>query len=126
MRNSFKKALSLVLALTLLMSMVCISNFAVSAETTQYKLGDVNTDKNINVMDATTIQRIIAKLVVPTDNQRYLANVNGDDVVDIRDATFIQRYIALLINIGIKDNIAQFCRQNAIFAPNIHKRKGQS
>ena len=97
MRNSFKKALSLVLALTLLMSMVCISNFAVSAESTQYKLGDANTDGNVDVMDATTIQQIAAKLVTPTDQQRYLADVTGDGEIDIRDATIIQQYIAMVL-----------------------------
>ncbi|MGN1139541.1 MAG: dockerin type I domain-containing protein, partial [Ruminococcus sp.] len=98
MRKSFKKALSLVLALTLLMSMVCISNFAVSAESTQYRLGDANTDGSVDVMDATTIQQIAAVLVTPTDDQLYLADVTGDGEVDIRDATLIQQYIAMLIS----------------------------
>ena len=97
MRNSFKKALGLVLALTLLMSMVCISNFAVSAETTQYQLGDANTDKKIDVMDSTTIQQIVANTVTATEEQLYLADVTGDGEVDIRDATLIQQYIAMLV-----------------------------
>ncbi|MGN0488829.1 MAG: dockerin type I domain-containing protein, partial [Ruminococcus sp.] len=98
MRKSFKKALSLVLALAMIMSMACITNITASAETNQYMLGDVNMDGLVNVNDATTIQRFAASLITLSDNQRYLADVNGDGLVNVNDATYVQRYAANLLS----------------------------
>jgi hypothetical protein len=97
MCNSLKKALSFVLVLAMIMSMACITNFSVSAETNQYKLGDVNMDGSVNVKDASLIQRYSASLVDFTEDEKYLANVNGDKSVNVKDATYIQRFLAALI-----------------------------
>lgn len=58
------------------------------------KLGDVNLDGNVNVTDATEIQKYLASLVTFTDNQIALADIDGDGKVSIQDATTIQRISA--------------------------------
>lgn len=59
-------------------------------------LGDADLDGVITITDATTIQRILAKLATATAKQKFLADVNGNGELDITDATYIQRYLAKL------------------------------
>jgi hypothetical protein len=61
-------------------------------------LGDVNSDNNINVKDATLIQKKCASLETFSDAQCKVADVNGDGNVNIKDATLIQKYCASLIS----------------------------
>lgn len=65
--------------------------------TIKYELGDVNLDKTINILDATEIQKHIAKLVNLNETQLPLADTNSDTQVTILDATQIQKYVAKLI-----------------------------
>lgn len=59
-----------------------------------FQIGDANTDYDINIRDATSIQKHIASLVTLEDWQLTFADANQDDNVDIRDATYIQKLIA--------------------------------
>ena len=97
MLRTMKKALSFVLALTLLMSMAGISQIGASAAES-YMLGDVNRDGGVDVRDATEIQRYVAKVVDLDDQQLYLADVDGNKGVDVRDATTIKRWVAKIID----------------------------
>lgn len=63
----------------------------------EYRLGDVNGDENVNIKDATVIQKHIAKLVVLEEANLKAANVNGDNTVNVSDATTIQKFLANLI-----------------------------
>ena len=63
----------------------------------QVKLGDVNGDGDINIMDATEIQRHIAQLSTIPEDRLSCADANKDNQVNIMDATQIQRFIAQLI-----------------------------
>lgn len=57
--------------------------------------GDANQDAEINVKDATAIQKHSAKIERITDKQGLLcADVNGDGDINVKDATAIQKYIA--------------------------------
>ena len=95
MLKTMKKALSLVLVLTMLMSMACISGLSASAATgDQLILGDVNRDGQIDVRDATAVQRFIVHSETFDDVQEYLADVDGRVGIDVRDATQIQRLLA--------------------------------
>lgn len=58
----------------------------------EYMLGDVSGDKDISIIDATTLQLFIAKKVESIDSRA--ADVNGDNEISIKDATFIQRHLA--------------------------------
>ncbi|MDO5123857.1 MAG: leucine-rich repeat protein [Eubacteriales bacterium] len=58
------------------------------------KCGDVNLDGNINIKDATAIQKHIAKIVALSDKGYEVADVDGSGSVNVKDATAIQKHIA--------------------------------
>ncbi len=60
--------------------------------------GDVNGDGEVAVIDATLIQRHIAKLITLTEEQLERAMVRGDEELTVMDATLIQQHVAKIIN----------------------------
>lgn len=60
-------------------------------------LGDVYSDGEVNVMDASYVRRMIVKLVEPTSWQRVLADVNADGKVNVVDANLIRKFAADII-----------------------------
>ena len=58
------------------------------------ELGDVNFDEDINIKDATAIQKHLASLVIFDEEALALADFNEDGGVSIKDATAIQKFIA--------------------------------
>ncbi len=66
-------------------------------EKPQYKKGDANLDGEINVLDASTIQKYVADLVTLNDDALLVADANSDGEVNVLDATRIQRFLAELI-----------------------------
>ena len=63
-----------------------------------YEIGDVNLDGNVNIKDATLIQKHIAQLVEIDETGLVCADVNVDGNVNIKDATMIQKFVAQLID----------------------------
>lgn len=63
-----------------------------------YHTGDINGDKNLNIKDATALQKYIANKeveVVSSPNIREkIFDMNKDEKVNIQDATAIQKYLA--------------------------------
>ena len=57
----------------------------------------VNESGNVNILDATMIQKHSAELELLDDNQCACADVNGDGKISVIDATLIQKYSAELI-----------------------------
>lgn len=57
-------------------------------------LGDVNLDGNVNVNDATQIQKHLGKKTTLSKSQLSLADFNKDTKIDITDSTAIQKYSA--------------------------------
>lgn len=62
-----------------------------------FSIGDVDMDKDINIKDATLIQKYVAVLAELSDNQRILADADFDSEVTIKDATYIQKHVAKLV-----------------------------
>ncbi len=62
-------------------------------------LGDVNGDEEINIMDATIIQKKSLGIATAdvVSNYDVVADVNRDGIVNIRDVTLIQMYVAGII-----------------------------
>ncbi len=58
------------------------------------KIGDTDTNRKINVKDATAIQKHLASIESLTEKGMLFADTNGDGVVSIKDATAIRKYIA--------------------------------
>ena len=86
-------------------SSVAIDNFPIKAFLVPAALhedglviGDVDGNGTINIDDATTVQKITAKLISPDERQKKAADVNADNKIDINDATMIQKYVAKLID----------------------------
>lgn len=65
------------------------------------QIGDTNNDGDVNIADATAIQKYLANLIDFTNDQKTAADTNGDGAVNITDTTNIQKFIAQLIeNLG--------------------------
>jgi hypothetical protein len=66
-----------------------------SGQTVTFIRGDADGDGSITIMDATKIQRLLAKFEEDTDGMIVLRATLSDEGFGIMDATRIQRYIAL-------------------------------
>lgn len=56
-------------------------------------IGDVDFDGDINIKDATLIQKYIVNLSELSEEQYFVADFNKDGSVDVNDATDIQKYL---------------------------------
>lgn len=64
-----------------------------------FKAGDSDLDKNITIVDATVIQKYLAKLQTVNDYQRYNMRVKScESTITIANATVIQKYLAKIID----------------------------
>lgn len=61
-----------------------------------FSLGDVNMDGKINIRDATTIQKFIAKMIELSEDSIALADFDQNGKVNVKDATAIQKHIAFM------------------------------
>ena len=89
---------SKIFALLIAMSLLLTVTFTCACESTAIIYGDADTDTNVTIMDATTIQQALAKIITLTKEQEKCALVTGNDTVSIMDATLIQQYIAKIID----------------------------
>ena len=91
-----KKALSVILAATLMTSGLALSGVSAAAaekeEQPVYLLGDVNLDGILSIADATDLQRDLAGLLELSDLQTRASMVDGEDL-SIQTVTYIQRYL---------------------------------
>ncbi|MBQ7133644.1 MAG: dockerin type I repeat-containing protein [Ruminococcus sp.] len=76
---------------------IASEEFEVTKASTTGKLGDVDGDGKVSIMDATVIQRHIAQLESIKEDRLPYADTDKDGKVSIIDATMIQRLIAQLI-----------------------------
>lgn len=85
------KALSLIIVMIFVFS-GCQTSAA--AEGSFSLLGDADLSGKINIIDATTIRKHIAKIKSLSGQAQKLSDVNADGDIDINDATLIQKYLA--------------------------------
>lgn len=57
-------------------------------------VGDANLDGKVNINDATLVQRIVAKIIIPNEKQLIAADTNRDGIISIKDSTLIQKQIS--------------------------------
>lgn len=57
-------------------------------------LGDVDQSQNVNIKDATAIQKFVASIIDLPDNVQVLADTDLSGDVTVRDATAIQKHLA--------------------------------
>lgn len=60
-------------------------------------LGDSNLDGDVNVKDATAIQKYLASIVQLSEDAQVCADAESDGTVNIKDATIIQKFAASLL-----------------------------
>lgn len=60
--------------------------------------GDADLSGEVSILDATLIQRHLAKLTTLSANAMALADIDGQEGISILDATHIQRFLAKLID----------------------------
>lgn len=63
----------------------------------RYLIGDVNQDGEVNVKDATAIQKHLSEIITLSEEQLILADADLSGKVNIKDATYIQKLISGLI-----------------------------
>lgn len=73
-----------------------INDVFIPEVTDSYLLGDADSDNQITVLDATSIQKYLAVLPVPEGFSERNGNISGSAHLDILDATYIQKYLALI------------------------------
>lgn len=61
-------------------------------------IGDVDQNGEINILDATLIQKHLAGFESLSSEQILAADADGNDTIDIKDATEIQKYLAEIIS----------------------------
>ena len=77
---------------------VIVANSDVIRNAKIFAIGDVNSDGDISVVDATLVQKYIVGLENLTDLQKKSADVNDNNEISVVDATLIQKYVVGLDN----------------------------
>lgn len=76
---------------------VIVTNSDVIRNAKIFAIGDVNSDGDISVVDATLVQKYIVGLENLKDFQKKSADVNDNNEISVVDATLIQKYIVGLV-----------------------------
>lgn len=69
--------------------------------------GELNGDGDITIVDATLVQKHVAKLETLSADKQILADVNEDNTISVVDATLIQKYIVQLKDWGRTGDVYQ-------------------
>lgn len=91
---------------------------------TQYKYGDADLSGNVNVKDATAIQKHAASIISLEDLALVQAEVTGDSTVNVRDATAIQKFVAEIISTFPIEQNSKDIAQTGALAPPYERAKG--
>ena len=59
---------------------------------------DVDGNGTVNVLDATLVQKYVAKITNLTETQKIVADANGDGNISVLDTTHIQKVVAKLLD----------------------------
>lgn len=82
-------------------------------ETEYVLLGDADLNDEVNIKDATAVQKATAGVEKLTEKETFAADVNKDEEVNVKDATAIQKHIAN-INTGYDINKKVVYKQGTV------------
>lgn len=90
MRKLIRLHITALLMLTMILAVTANAN----ADAVSYQIGDTDKDGDVNIADATVIQRVLLEMIEDTDGHilRY-GDIDGNGL-SIMDVTLIQRYLA--------------------------------
>ncbi len=88
-----KRFVALVIALTIMI----VSTSVVLAKSSAF--GDADHNGKVDIIDVTSIQQHLAKLITLDDETLNLIDVDGDGKIAIIDCTTVQQYVAKIIDI---------------------------
>ena len=91
-----KRVLFILLSLILVLSVISVAT-AAGAESILY--GDADGNGEVEIVDATYIQRHLADIPTPNPINMQAAIVSGDDELSIIDATLVQRKLVGIISV---------------------------
>lgn len=105
----YKRPLSYILSVLLLFSAITFlfinaDVYVIAAQTETHKtasekvIGDADGNGEVNIKDATCVQKYLAHLISEDDIDLISANVTGNEKLSINDATKIQMFVAHQIN----------------------------
>lgn len=100
-----KKILSIILTLVMLTSVCAVSFVSADAALPPLYMGDLNKDGLVDILDATLIQKIIAKIHESNSAYEYIGDVDKDSRLSIRDASLIQKWLVGLVQSNVIDQI---------------------
>lgn len=109
MKKIYKRPVSLALSVLMVFSAITFlfisaDVYAFSSQNETYEtasgkvVGDADGSGEVNIKDATCVQRYLAHLIPEDDIDLTAANVTGNEKLSINDATKIQMFVAHLIN----------------------------
>lgn len=64
-----------------------------------FKLGDLNADTAVDILDLMELRQILVKNITPTEQQKKAADIVADTIVDILDLMQLRQHLAKNINI---------------------------
>lgn len=88
-----KKISALIISIVILLSSIPVVFGAT------YSYGDIDGNGKIDIIDATSVQRFIAKIISMDIDSVESADVDGDGKVSVMDCTSIQQYVAKVIKV---------------------------
>lgn len=86
-----KKFLAIIITLVLLMSSV------IGTVAEESHMGDIDGNGRVDVIDATSIQRYVAKIIALDEANLAFSDVDGDGKISVMDCTCIQQFVAKII-----------------------------
>lgn len=87
-----KKFIALIISLLILMCSI------IGTVAEESHMGDIDGNGKVDIIDATSIQRHIARIISLDEDILYFTDVDGDGDISVLDCTAVQRYIAKIIN----------------------------
>ena len=97
MKKKYGLTAAVLSAMLVISAMPIVS--AAGTDSTEIRLGDVNGDGYIDVLDATLIQKYSSGKCTLGQEQLDRADVNGDGEIDVLDAALIQKYASEKIDV---------------------------
>ncbi len=91
------KNIKVLISVLIVLILLFVSALPVFATPAPDFRGDANMDRDIDIKDATTIQKIVADRIEATKLQQVLADCNDDGTINVIDATLVQKVVGGII-----------------------------